>query len=431
MPAPKGETKAQRVARLRAKANELSDKATLARVMGVLTGNRDVLLKVERDLVRDGVLEPDESFTPKKVEPLAMLEDGSASAAEASEVGAEHATTNASASSGPVQAVTVGGITLTDTTPYDRNHSQFGDLGVLMLMAVMRQVEPISMSKENLGRLRAKGQRVIPKPKLIELMEFGFNIKRSDTIEMGIRHNRGVAEFLVARYESDGCKRLHNLQLPVDFSEPGQGWFTVRRVDGTQAHLKRNDTGQCFCIDDVPRGVALYIHQNWSVEDAVLRQKSGTYMKRLLTVLPAPDAGAQGIPSRPPAKRATRALAPPPHADADRIDDDDVATPPTRKARTTYGSPVVMQGTTPSLAAPNDSNPCSGELHGGENGLLDVLALATFDGQDAATPATASASAIPSLQAVEPGAVEFTEASFIPPPPSDPDAEKEDASVIG
>ena len=61
--------------------------------------------------------------------------------------------------------------------PFDRNKNLYGDLTIKDLTLILSICEPISMSIENLNRLKEKGQRFIPKGPLLEIFEYGMPMK--------------------------------------------------------------------------------------------------------------------------------------------------------------------------------------------------------------------------------------------------------------
>ena len=78
-------------------------------------------------------------------------------------------------------------------------------------------ISPIAMSRGNLNNLRERGQRVVTKDKLWQLLEYGCNIQPSDPTEPMYRSKRGVGQYEKQKYLHSGEGRLHNVPLPINF----------------------------------------------------------------------------------------------------------------------------------------------------------------------------------------------------------------------
>ena len=261
-------TAAERALRLRARASALTDKATLERVVDVLKKRRDVLVKVERDLVNDGFLEAATAL-------VRVVEVETA----ASKTQKKEALMNDSA------ALLSGSSNTEDFAhvPFDRNHSTYGDLGSRMLEKLLTTLEPQVCSKDNLNRIRDCGQRVIPKQKLLEILEFAVGVKRTDVIPMQLRTYALVSTHIAATYMTNG-RRLATLQLPVDWQRAGV--YTCTR-DGNKVVISSLECPQKQAMVEVPLDKALWVEHNYSACEAVLRQDGGPWTKRLAPLFEA------------------------------------------------------------------------------------------------------------------------------------------------
>ena len=252
-------------AKLRKRMNDAYDKATLGRVVDVLRTKRDLLCKVERDLINDGHLEPIEnpSFSPRDKSQLALLDrgdddDGPALPASCSGAAASSA-----------DRTPTGRFDHFEELPFDRYHSTFEALGVKLLMRVLEIVEPVSCSAGNISRMRERGQRLVSKASVLQLVEYGFRIRRADTIDNGMRNARATARYLVERYEAEPKKRLHDVRLPINWEDNREGWYALGglQTDG-KLQIKHRFAKTLAYIDAPPKDAKLYIQNNFCEADA-------------------------------------------------------------------------------------------------------------------------------------------------------------------
>ena len=321
----KGETQLQKASRLREASRKLEESARFNRVCAVLKDHPAATARIENDLLKDGLLQPEgdrpdaKPAPPAPPAPLAVCDAGDTASAglekEITEKVGDHA-----------QQL----IMALPMTAYDRNTSRYGQVGVKIIETALTCFNRITYSTGNLRAIIPAGKRLQNKNKIWEVMEFNTNIGEDDPIPASRRCDRFVVEDLVRAYVANDMPGS-NLALPPNWLIDGV--YTCSVV-GTTCTVKNKLTGAEGTVA-IPRLAEPYIDIPFSQTRAILRVNGNScFRKRIITIMDktdepeesfviptpgkdAPAGGHRGLHRRLPSKVPPLQLAIAPHGDAE------------------------------------------------------------------------------------------------------------------
>jgi hypothetical protein len=147
----------------------------------------------------------------------------------------------------------------------------------------------------------------------LRLHQFRSDIDPGEGIPHDQRNVRTAVAGIVDAYVSTKQNRFRGLifqpNQPVSYED--QGIHRIRKSEGHKVIVENRLTKVVVEISDVPRSSKVFIDMNWSVKNAVLRVRNGSYRKPLGPLLGSEAAAVLGR-SRPCWSRGPRTRFRPP-----------------------------------------------------------------------------------------------------------------------
>lgn len=163
-----------------------------------------------------------------------------------------------------------------------RNFATWSQVPPRHLERILSAVEPISLNVRMLKVLCSPGQRVVPRDKLLHLLEFATNIDPSSQIG----DERDLDSLIAFACERSVTlnRRAQQLRLPVDWSSTGV-WHIL--TEGGATYLEK--FGERVALP--PRVLtghgasSLFVEMNWAECRATLRSKVGPSLHEVCSIL--------------------------------------------------------------------------------------------------------------------------------------------------
>jgi hypothetical protein len=256
------ESDLERSARLSLRSLELRQQACFKRVVTILRADHTYCAEVERNMIVDGKAAEIQMPLPqpkRRAKPLMLKENGE----EEQDAAAHKDLTGVDADDGE------DGLSL--TSPSLKNKATVSKIPPTVVEKALSKAEPISMSDANLSKMRKRGQRVVAKETLWELLENCTDMNPDTTLEPEQRTENGFIR-LVKDLNIANCRPARDLPLPADWGQDGH--YAMSIEDATTVKITKRMTKQWTSVT-VPRGSCPYIELNYSMQRATLRVKKG------------------------------------------------------------------------------------------------------------------------------------------------------------
>ena len=332
----RGESAQDKAQKLRARYLEIKQKASYQRVMMCLKQKPSPVAEVEKQLVDDGHLEPEEMcFTPvrNRIKGKQNVGDRTLAICDGALAGMGTATSTSAATCSAALEALVGCEDMDDgqmdvlaDKRLDGNVTCYGDLTVEIFKAILSRCEPAACSEQNLRGYVRRGERHVNLDKCRKLVELGTGLEINATIDPQFRSKTAVINHAVDVYKSQAVRRLRGIALPLDLSV--QGIYMIQKHDGDKAQVMNRFTTQKTELK-VPRGSTLYVDANYSDGQAILRTQGGPFRERLgvsfrvaescmvgseLKMISKNSGGRRIVVKRPRANSASSPFTPPTRA---------------------------------------------------------------------------------------------------------------------
>ncbi len=292
----RGETLVERASRLRLRSRELKGKACFNVVVAVLRAKPEICVDLEQQFKEDGHLDENGvvgAVAPKKrmnkKGPLAIC-DGAADGLAATDI---------EDCGDDIHSLPV--------TPFDKNVTAYGDLRRGLLQTAFAACDPSACSRANTSCLMRRGKSELHTIEFLKLLQLGSDIDPGEGIPHDQRSLRTAVAGIVDAYVSTKQNRFRGLifqpNQPVNYGD--LGIHRIRKSEGHKVIIENRFTKVVVEISDVPRSSDVFIDMNWSVKNAVLRVRSGSYRKPLGPLFGSEAASVLGR-SRPCWSRGLR-----------------------------------------------------------------------------------------------------------------------------
>jgi hypothetical protein len=171
-----------------------------------------------------------------------------------------------------------------------RCYTSIGMITPIYLTTFLAGVEPIALSKQNLGNLSSKKSRHICKDRLMELVEFLTGLGPDADYHPDFHVMSKWVE-LAAGYNVSRGRPAKELQLPVTWASDGMFKWYMPSGDGAMVMVVHNITKVEREVtkgfwDVVKNPQALYIDKNYSEKNATLCEKDGFGRLPITTIFP-------------------------------------------------------------------------------------------------------------------------------------------------
>lgn len=286
----KGETAEEKINRMYQNASQAISRAQYKEVMTALKSHPQHIPAVHRQLATSGAL-PGGSKSPSKgpsaedVDRLALCDSlGSTKGAACNPSTAD--TTEAD----DTPADSTGGTDSKATFCFDRNTSRVEHLSPTHLQVALTSLEPASLSKANLSKIKKRGCRDFNKNTLLRYWEYMTG--QGPAMPLAKDGNKTWDAFLASARDSNDARgrRLSDTVLPIDWYERGLYNFSLVR-EGELELTKKTRRGIMKTSFPIPKSALEFrIEQNWSEAGAVLTQVNGPMVQPLAVLFLQPSA---------------------------------------------------------------------------------------------------------------------------------------------
>ena len=284
MPQKKGMTKEERALLAEQRAKSLRNQSRFDRVAAVFKLNGAKLYEIEKDLIREGLLEEEAKVqTPRKMVALCDANDDEGGG----EKDSKGKTVEEDADFPDDVPVVLKELSLTQ---FDRNKSQYKDIAVKTIQFALAACAPIELSLAQQQRLLKKGARNHNTQVLCRLLELFTGISAETRIDVGDRNNRSVGINIYRAY-IECSNRARGFDLAKINFETGEGLTYSLSFKGTVCTVthRYSEESRCFTV---PRMIDLYIDLNWIETKAVVRQVKGKFRKPLYPLFIAQNSSS-------------------------------------------------------------------------------------------------------------------------------------------
>ncbi len=168
-------------------------------------------------------------------------------------------------------------------TPFDKNVAAYGDLRRGLLQTAFAACDPSACSRANTSCLMRRGKSELHTVEFLKLLQLGSDIDPGEGIPHDQRSFRTAVAGIVDAYVSTKQNRFRGLifqpNQAVNYED--QGIHRIRKAEGHKVIIENRFTKVVVEISDVPRSSDVFIDMSWSVKNAVLRVRNGSYRKPL------------------------------------------------------------------------------------------------------------------------------------------------------